>query len=140
MVVAASALNGHSQHALADRAKHIVQVVVAPCRIGVFMIPNAGTQAQKTGGDEVIVGPVGHLVAGDLFLYKSVVRLVVIEGLDHVVSISPEVRLVRVVLIAARVCIACGIQPVAAPSLAVVRRRKQLVDQPFPGARSRVAS
>ena len=27
------------------------------------------------------VGPVGNLVAGDLFLYKSVVGLVVIEGL-----------------------------------------------------------
>jgi hypothetical protein len=119
VVVASRALNGHSQHALADRAKHIVQVVVAPRRIGVFMIANAGTRAQEAGGDQAAIGPVGNLVAGDLFLYKSVVGLVVIEGFDDVVAISPKVRLVRVVLIAARVCIACGIQPVAAPSLSV---------------------
>src|SRR5215467_15243219 len=103
------------------------------------MVPNAGTQAQEAGGDQAVIGPVGNLVAGDLFLYKSVVGLVVIEGLDDVVSISKEVRLVRVVLIAARVCIACCIQPVAAPSLAVVRRREQPVDQSFPGSRSSVA-
>src|SRR5262245_63857236 len=100
------------------------------------MIPNAGTRAEEAGGDQTVIGPVGNLVAGDLFLYKSVIGLVVVEGFDDVVSISPEVRLVGVVLIAARVCIACCIQPVAAPSLAVVRRRKQFVDQTFPGARS----
>ena len=80
VVVAARTLNGQSQHALAYRANHIVQVVVAPCRIGVFMIPDARTRAQEAGGDQAVIGPVGNLVAGDLFLYKSVVGLVFIEG------------------------------------------------------------
>ena len=81
------------------------------------------------------VGPVVEFVAGDLLGQKHVVRLVAVERADDVVAIPPDVRPVVVVLVAVGIGVACDIQPVTAPTLAVVRRGEQLVDQPFPGAR-----
>ena len=37
-----------------------------------------------------------ELIPGDLFLNKTVVRLVVIKGLDHIVPVTPRIRVVDI--------------------------------------------
>ena len=74
-----------------------------------------------------VIGP--NLVARDLFLHEPIVWLVVVEALDDVVAIAPGIAKIHVGLIATAVGVASHVEPVAAPTFAIVGRRQQLVDQ-----------
>ena len=71
----------------------------------------------------------GENVARKLFADKLVVRHIVIESVDHPVAIAPRVRHGEVGGFARGVGVTGQIEPVPAPSLAIVRRRQQPFDQ-----------
>ena len=122
-----------------EGGEHVIEVVVAALWVVLFHENrDSGTRPQETGGNPTLVGRLAELIAGDLFPDELVIRLVVVERLDDVVSIAPRVGTVAVVLEAARVCIARDIEPVAPPPLAVVRRGEQPIDEPLPGTARRV--
>ena len=70
-----------------------------------------------------------ELVGRDLLLHEGGVGLVAIERLDHPIAIAPggDEEVVR--LEARGVGVAHQVEPVAAPSLAIPRRREQAVDE-----------
>src|SRR5262249_61195562 len=77
----------------------------------------------------------GGFVARELLTNELVVGLVVVEPLPHVTAIAPRVGTTHVELEAARIGVANQVEPMARPSLAVVRAGEQTVDQSFPGSR-----
>ena len=68
------------------------------------------------------------LVTSQLLDQEPVVRLVVVQCVDHVIAIPPGVRLVAVALVAVGLGIAHQIEPVPRPALAVLRTGQQAVD------------
>ena len=66
-----------------------------------------------------IVGP--KLVAGDLFLDEAVVGLVLVERLDDVVPIAPNIRADCVIRETIAFRIASQIKPVPSPALPISR-------------------
>ena len=72
-----------------------------------------------------VVGP--QFIAGNLFTDEPVVRLVLVERLNDVVAILPDVRAGFVGLEALALGIAGQIEPVSGPALAVVGRRQQAI-------------
>src|SRR5207253_7034788 len=79
------------------------------------------------GVGQRIVG--GKLIAGDLPANKLVVRQIVIQRLDDKVAVLVGKRPIGIALLAVAVGIARHIEPVSAPTLAVMRRRQQTIDQ-----------
>ena len=134
VVVAPRAVDRQPERAFADRADDLVEVVVAPLGVVLLAEQDARSHAEKAGGDQAVVGPAVHLVAGDLLDQKPVVRLVLVERLDHVVAVAPRVGTMCVVFEAARISVTGDVQPHPAVALAVVRRRQQPVDQMLPRA------
>ncbi len=107
--------------------------------------------AQERGGHQEVdhfrgefggVPPFAHLIAGELLGKESVERLVVVQGPDDPVAIAPlaggQLDGAGVVVDAAHVDVAGGIQPVPCPALTEVRRSEEAVDQPLPGPRGLV--
>src|SRR6202035_2849518 len=80
---------------------------------------------------QAVIGGMIQLIASQLLDDELIVWLVLVEGLDHVIAITPGVLYGEVVLKAGTVGVASHIQPVAAPPLAVMRRGEQLLDQIF---------
>ena len=135
VVVAAGAVDRQPERAFANRADDLVEIVVPPLRVVLLAKQHARTHAQKSGGDEAVVGSAVHLVAGDLLDQEAVVRLVVVERLDHVVAVTPGIGAMGVVLEARRVRVARDVEPEPSVAFAVVRRGEQAVDEAFPRIR-----
>ena len=70
-----------------------------------------------------------ELVSGHLFAHESVEGLVRVEGMHYVVAEAPPVFAVAVAFEAVRIGKAHYIEPFLGPALAVVRGRKERVDQ-----------
>jgi hypothetical protein len=62
---------------------------------------------------------------------RLVERLAGVEGTDDVVAVTPGVGIQEIMLVAGAVAVAHHVEPVAAPALAVVRRRQQPVHHFF---------
>ena len=92
------------------------------------------SQHQKAGPGDLLealgVGLCRHQVAGDLFVNEAVEGLVAVERVDDVVAIAEGVGESDVLVEAVRVGIAGDVEPVAAPTLTVVRRGEEPVDDP----------
>ena len=94
---------------------------------GLFVFQIVFESKPQVAGRDPRFGRIGReLIARDLFLNELVVRFVFIEGADDVIAISPGIVAIAIVLKASGIGVANHIQPVPAPSLAVVRRSKQL--------------
>ena len=78
---------------------------------------------------------IGQFVAGQLLGDKLVVRLVLVERLDHVIAIAPGVLQIVVVFVTRAIGVASHVQPHAGPALAVVWRIEKFVHQLFVGVR-----
>ena len=74
-------------------------------------------------------------IAGDLLADEPAVGKVAIEGRDHVVAIRPGMVAALVLVVAVRVAVMGHVEPVPAPSLAVMRAGEQSIDQGFVGVR-----
>ena len=93
--MAAGAVDGQPEERLAGGGNEIVEPVIAPLEpVGRFVVPEA--EAVVAGGDKVVGGGIGDLVAGKLLKCKAIKRRVVVEGPDDVVAVAPGMRLVAV--------------------------------------------
>ena len=104
---------------------HFVRVAVALAGAvrGVAEEVRRLEQLDRLAGDVAAGRESGHFVAGELLLHEAVVRLVLVEGADHVVAVAIGERPVAVgVEVAVGVRIAGGVEPVLAPALAVMGR------------------
>src|SRR5438067_11780669 len=72
-------------------------------------------------------------VAGDLFLDKAIVALVVIERADDIIAVRPSVIAAFVLVVTMRVAVVDDVEPVPTPALAVARRGEEPVDQVLVG-------
>ena len=68
-----------------------------------------------------------QFVARDLFFYETIVGLVIVKRFDHVVAITPRILPRFVALEAFTFGVTRYIEPVAAPSLPIMRRSQQAV-------------
>ena len=131
VVVTAGAAHGDAHHPLADRAEDVVPAVVvrgdAVVRFGV-----PGSELIEAGGDQGVVRRWAQFVTGNLFGEEAIVGLVLVERADHVVAVAPDVRLLVVLLVPVGLGEAHDVEPVAAPSLAVLGAREQRVDEAIP--------
>ena len=102
--------------------------------------------SQETGGRQTVDHflsdrfgflVVVQLVARELLGQEEIVRFVVVQGTNHVVSVSPSkgARLIGVTE-TLRVRITCKIEPMTTPALAVVGRFEEPVNQPAVGVGS----
>ena len=76
--------------------------------------------AQKTGRDALVKRRVRQQIAGELLQAELVERQVAVERLDDIVAIGPD-RARGVFLVTVAVRVTSHIEPVAAPTLAVMR-------------------
>ncbi len=119
VIVTARALHRQSQNTSSNGRDQIVQIVVAALGVVFFAEGHARAGAQEAGGDQAVFSLPIQFVAGDLFLDKYVVRLVLIVGAHHIIAVTPGFRTVVIVLEAARIGVTRDVQPVPAPALAV---------------------
>ena len=129
MVVATGAGDRQADEGLGGRVDALVD--------GVVLVVKALADGDEAQGRQtrVFLLEVGQAVGGQLLDDELVVGLVGVEGIDDVVAERPSVGVTvvleeRVALVdrqTARIGISRGIQPVAAPTLAVMGRREEFV-------------
>src|SRR5262245_11140381 len=151
VIVAARAADGQAKERRADGVGQLREdFVAAESDVSVAGIATYGAEAVEAGGDlwfsvrridgvgrrvssrapRLRFGLVcGLFVAGDLFQYEAVERLVSIEAADDVVPKPPGAGAVAVVLKAFGLGIANDVEPMLAPSFAVIRIGQQSIDQ-----------
>ena len=127
VVVAARARDGQAEETFGHRVDAVVDHVVR------VIEPLADRDEAERGEPRVVGFDVRQLVRRELLDDELVVRLVLVERLDHVVAIGPGVgkAVVHPPVVpraADGVGVARGIEPVAAPALTVGRRGEQALD------------
>ena len=60
---------------------------------------------------------------------QPIIWLVLVKGINHIITVAPNFRLIAITLISIGLGIAYQIEPVPTPFLSVVRRGKQAVDK-----------
>ncbi len=70
----------------------------------------------------------GEQITSDLLLHELIVGEILVEGADHVVAITPGFLLLEIKFMAAGFRETDEIEPVPGPSLSIVRRGQQAVD------------
>ena len=93
--------------------------------------------AVETAADFLVARRVRQQIAREIFEGELIERHVLIEGGDDPFAVSPHLAVV-VEVNPVRVAVARGVQPVARPMLAPLRRREQPVHEFFVGVRRRV--
>jgi hypothetical protein len=104
-------------------------------QVQVACVDLVGQVAQEAGRHLRLDAAGPQLVAGELLLDEAVERLVLVEGLDDVVAVAPDVRPRAVGVVAVAVGITCQVEPAPRLALAVARRREKPVDQLLVGLR-----
>ena len=130
--MAARASKRDSQESGRGGTEHVVKLIVAvDHRIGRLVVP--GPQPQKCGGD--LSGSVGavDLIARQLLEQKPIVRLIEVEGIDHVVAVSPGVGLVAVALVTVGFGVTDDVEPMPRPALSILGASQQVIDHPGDG-------
>ena len=125
VVVATGAGDGEAEEALGGGVDAFVDGVV-----GVLEALADGDEAER-GEARVVLGQVRQAVGGELLDDELVVRLVGVEGVDDVIAVGPgsvEGLDGAVTLEALGVGVTRGVEPVAGPAFAVVRRSEEAVD------------
>ena len=91
MIVAACAVNRHSEQALTYRSNHFVQFILPSLSHGRFVTTNLPRQIRGTGDQKTECRILRDRVTDDLFKDELIVRLVCIQGVNHPVSIVPGI-------------------------------------------------
>ncbi len=97
----------------------------------------AGRIAMKAGGDQLVDAWIRQHVARDLLDHELIERHVTVQSVDHPVAVLPHLAWC-IDGVTVGIGVARHVEPVAAPSLAVVRRSEQPVDDAFVGVRARI--
>ena len=104
-------------------------------RVGLAL--GLGSQPMKHRGDLLGRRGVGKHVAGELLYRELIERLVAGDGSHDPIAVGPVV-IGLVVGIPPRICIAGQIEPVLRPSLGVIGRRHEPINQPLVGIPRRI--
>src|SRR5207245_5172230 len=134
VIMAASALDRQPEQRGADAGGHFgEQFLPVYFRIGVAADEMNRAAAAKAGRNQegsalARVSATSQLVARELLSQKLTVRLILIQGMDHVVAVTPRVRALAVGFVAVGFRVAHDIQPVLSPAFAVVGRSQQALD------------
>ena len=146
VIVAVGAGEGEAEEGRSGRVDEVGHEFVAR---SFFLLKNGGgavvgAGAEEAGGDE-LVGLRGRarragkeFVAGELFADELVVGLVLVEGADDVVAVTPHLGAELVALVAVGVGVAHDVEPVPRPPLAVARVGEERVHKLLVGARRAV--
>ena len=116
----------------ADRVNDIIQILLARHRRHAHRRVFPRAHAQEPSSYQMIRIIRLQLIAGNLFAYKLVIRLVGIKRAHHIIAITPRVRPRVVIGESGRVGIAHHIQPILCHLLAVMRTGQQPIDQRDP--------
>ena len=73
-----------------------------------------------------------ELIPGNLFNHKFIVRLVLIEGTNDIVAVTPGIRSFIVIGVTAGISIAGYIQPVLSPAFTVMRAGEKFINELAP--------
>ena len=133
MVVALRAADGEAQHAFADdihAVKHRLHAKLLRVHAALLVDHRV---AQESRGHDLVLRGLRQLIARQLLDHKLVVGQIAVVGVHHPVAVKPD-EAHRVLLIAVAVCVVRGIQPVARPALAIVRRIQQCGDRALDAA------
>ena len=129
VIVAACAAHGEAEHGAAGGAEHVVHGVVT-CALdfvrGDLRWEDSCAEKSRRREGERILGLV--FVAGELPLHELVVGHVHVQRLDDEIAKVEGVGAVVVLLESGAFRVACHIEPVACPALAVGRGGEQFVD------------
>ena len=126
--VAACALDGGTGKGVERVTHHLVAVDVsrnASVNLGLGHL-NVPDEIPRPCGNETqpkdaIRGVGVKGVAGELFLHKTGVGLILVEGADDIVAVGPGIGPQLILVVAAGVGVLHHIQPVPAPAFAVMR-------------------
>ena len=130
MIVTAGAADGHSQHRPAGGGENSVEFI----HPGLLIIHvGFGTKAHVSSGDQAFDRAGFDFIACQLHLDEVVIGAVTIKACDDPIAIAPGVVAVAVELEAAGVGVADQVQPVAAPTLAVMAGSEKAVNDSFIG-------
>ncbi len=136
VIVAASAIEREPQRGGGDRIDDVVEFVSASATAQVAghgfvpdLVPGPRAQESQSRDRLRIVG-IDH-VAGNLLAQKLIEWLVMIERIDDVVAISPGMGAFLVAFEAVCIGIMDHVEPVAAPTLAIVGRCQKSIDDFF---------
>ena len=134
MRVALGALEGEAESGFADAVETVDDGLDAKLLRdnGALLVDHA--VAEKTGGDDLILGGLGQEVAGDLLDEKLVVGLIPIQGVNDPVAPGPLFAR-EIFFEAVAVGVAGGVEPDAGPFLAVALACEELSDEGFDGWR-----
>ena len=127
MVVASSATERHAHEGLSDRIDLLVDRVhhqFVPIGFG----QDFGPQDQVTRCDPALKTRIGQQVSGDLLLDESIEWLVLVEGLNHVITVTPSVPVGDVFIQTVRIRVASHIKPMPSISNPILRRTEQAID------------
>jgi hypothetical protein len=136
VVVAASTAKRQAEKDLAGGGDQVVELIEAVL-LGVGRLIVPGSQAEEAAGDERLGAGIGKLIAGQLLEHETIERFVLVEGANHVVAITPDVRLDGVALVAIGFGVTHQVEPVPAPALAVGGPGEKIIDNAVEGLRCR---
>ena len=122
MIVTACAANAQAEKHRRSRIHEVSQGLdpVLIFHLEEHVAIRSHAEVASTGAGFRILRP--EFIGRKLFLYKAVIRLVLIERLDHPVAEAPGFQVIGVLLKAAGVAVAHQVEPMASPLLAVTRR------------------
>ena len=142
MVMTLGTMQRQAQDRSADDLQRIgddlvsCQVLIDATRAGAIRSHPQETGRYQTIGDlglQFVRGPTGQLIARQLLLKKLRVRFVGVKCTNHVVAITIRMLAHPILLgVTLRVGITGRIQPVPAPTLAIMRRSQHAIDQRLP--------
>ncbi len=131
MVVAASTSDRHPHHRSADRLHDFIHAISTSLSFGGLFATNGCRGNMRTGDKKSRRLTHSHRIASDLLFDEQIVRLVIVEGLRHVVSIKPSILTVHIAFRAVRFGPANHIQPVLRPAFTKVGRSEQAIHKFF---------
>ena len=137
--MATGTTNRQPKHRRPDRRSNVIQFVVTLfLRLIGRDLGRMRPSRQKTRGFPRLEIFRGQLITRDLPAHKFVKRLIRIQRPNDIVSVMPRVWPVIVLLVAMTLPIAYQIQPVTPPTLAVMWRAQQPVDDFFKSPWTRI--
>ena len=119
-----------------EPARSGIDLIIDDLEFGVLragLVESFGADGEEAGGDQKLVPfrliLVREEIAGDLFMDEAIIRLIGVEGIDHVVAIFPGVGIVQIAVESGGFPKAGDVEPVPAPLFPELTRGQKMVDQ-----------
>ena len=84
-----------AENRLPRRRHDVIKLIKASLlRIDRLIVPL--TKAVIPGRNQAICASIRHFIPGQLLFHKAIVWFVIVEGLDHVVAVAPNIGLIAI--------------------------------------------